>query len=117
MRIAKGYSDEQIEQMAKFFAAQKVMGAAQKFDAGKAKKGKALHEEYCERCHEDGGRDPTGSGPLAGQWMPYLREAINEFLTDGRMQPRTMKKKVAKMIKENGDGAIDDLINYYGSQQ
>jgi len=117
MRIAKGYSDEQIEQMAKFFAAQKVMVSAQKFDAGKAEKGKALHEEYCEKCHEDGGRNPEGSGPLAGQWMPYLHEAMNEFLTDGRVQPKKMKRKVEAMIKKNGDGAVDDLVNYYGSQQ
>lgn len=116
-RIAKGYTDEQIEQMADFFAAQKLVLYPQKADPAKASNGKELHEMYCEKCHEDGGRNSQDSAVLAGQWMPYLHEAMNEFLTDGRTQPKKMKRKVDEMLNKQGQGAIDDLVNYYGSQQ
>jgi sulfide dehydrogenase cytochrome subunit len=117
MRIAKGYTEEQIEQMADFFAAQKLVTYPQSADAGKAKKGQALHEDYCEKCHEDGGRNSQDSAVLAGQWMPYLHVAMDEFLSEGRHNPKKMKRKVDEMLKKHGEGAIDDLVNYYGSQQ
>ena len=116
-RIAKGYTDGQIEQMAGFFAAQKLVRYPQKADTAKASNGKELHEKYCEKCHEDGGRNAEDSAVLAGQWMPYLHEAMNEFLTDGRTRPKKMKRKVDEMLQKHGKGAIDDLVNYYGSQQ
>ena len=116
-RIAKGYSDEEIEAMAKFFAEQKFNRYAQKYDAAKAKRGKDLHEEYCEKCHEDGGRNPEDSSVLAGQWMPYLQIAMEEYLNKERDMPKKMKSKVEALIKKEGKASLDDVIQYYGSQK
>ena len=116
-RIAKGYSEDEIEAMAKFFAEQKFVRYPQKYDAAKAKRGKDLHEEYCEKCHEDGGRNPEDSSVLAGQWMPYLQIAMEEFLDGKREMPKKMKSKVETLIKKEGKESCDDLYHYYGSQQ
>jgi cytochrome subunit of sulfide dehydrogenase len=116
-RIAKGYSDEQIEAMAEFFSKQTLRLSAQKFDAEKAKLGAEYHEEYCEKCHEDGGRDASDGGTLAGQWMPYLHYAMSDFRSGSREMTKKMRTKLEKMEKAHGDAAIDAVIQYYGSQK
>ena len=89
------------------------MGAL--LDAGLAEHGARLHDEYCEKCHENGGR-PGDAGTLAGQWMPYLQFTMEDFTNGKRKWPRKMKRKVDAAIEEAGDQAIPALINYYGSQ-
>ena len=116
-RIAKGYSEEEIEAMAEFFADQKFIRFPQQYDAAKASRGKELHEEYCEKCHEDGGRNPEDSSVLAGQWMPYLHIAMEEYLNKERDMPKKMKSKVEALIEKEGKASLDDVIHYYGSQQ
>ena len=67
-RIAKGYSDEEIERMAEFFSQQTIMRQAQGVDQEKARFGKKLHKKYCAKCHEEGGASATDdTGILAGQ--------------------------------------------------
>ena len=73
-RIAKGYSEAEIKILAKHFAELPYERKSQSVDAGKAKTGAKLHEEHCEKCHEDGGSSAEDdAGVLAGQWIPYLR--------------------------------------------
>jgi sulfide dehydrogenase cytochrome subunit len=115
-RMAKAYTDEQIEGMARFFSRQKPHLATQTHDAAKAKRGAELHEEYCEKCHEDGGRD-AGTGTLAGQWAPYLYYTMADFMAGKREMPKKMKRKVEDAVKEHGDAAIDDLIHFYASRK
>jgi len=117
-RIAKGYSDEEIEGMAKFFKAQKFVPAVQTADAKKAAAGKKLHDSYCEKCHEDGGTtDEDGTGVLAGQWMPYLDYAMTDFGDGSRPIGKKMKKKLNKMIKKHGKDSVDKVIHFYGSHK
>jgi sulfide dehydrogenase cytochrome subunit len=115
-RIAKAYTEGEIEAMAEFFAAQKLVTYPQEFDRAKAARGKQFHDDYCEKCHEDGGRNPQDVGVLAGQWMPYLHIAMEDFLIGARQQPKKMKTKVDGLIEDHGKEAIDDLVHYYGSQ-
>jgi sulfide dehydrogenase cytochrome subunit len=115
-RIAKAYSDEQIAGMAKFFVNQKVHLLPQRFDAGKAEQGAKYHEKYCEKCHEDGGRDASDGGTLAGQWEPYLRFSIEDFQSGKREMVKKMRKKMETMEKEQGEKAVEALINFYISQ-
>ena len=116
-RIAKGYTDAQIDAMAAFFAKQKVQLAEQEYDAGKAKQGAELHETYCEKCHEDGGREASDGGTLAGQWKPYLEFSMADFRSGDREMTKKMRGKLEKMEKEHGAEAIDAVINYYSSQK
>ncbi|MCG8125358.1 MAG: cytochrome c4 [Candidatus Thiodiazotropha endolucinida] len=114
-RIAKGYNDEQIKSMAWFFAKQTLRLKPQKHDAEMAKLGAKLHDEYCEKCHEDGGK-PGDAGTLAGQWMPYLHYTMEDFIDGRREYPRKMRRKVDAAIEAEGDRAMPALIHYYGSQ-
>jgi sulfide dehydrogenase cytochrome subunit len=114
-RIAKGYSEEQIKAMAWFFAKQPLRLKPQKHDAELAKLGAKLHDEYCEKCHEDGGK-PGDAGTLAGQWMPYMHYTMDDFIAGRRDYPRKMKRKVDAAIEAEGDQAIPALLHYYGSQ-
>jgi sulfide dehydrogenase cytochrome subunit len=114
-RIAKGYNDEQIKSMAWFFAKQPLRVMPQQYDAEQAKLGAKLHEKYCEKCHEDGGK-PGDAGTLAGQWIPYLHNTMEDFIAGRREYPRKMKRKVDAVIKVEGDRAVPALLHYYGSQ-
>ncbi len=115
-RIAKGYTDKQIKSMAWFFAKQPLQLVAQQYDEQLARQGAVLHDKYCEKCHEDGGR-PGDAGILAGQWMPYLTIAMEDFLAGRREYPRKMQRKVDAVIEAEGERAVPALIHYYGSQK
>ena len=115
-RIAKAYSDGQFKEMAWFFASQKLYLFPQKHDAALAARGAELHDKYCEKCHENGGR-PGDAGTLAGQWMPYLEYTMDDFLNGKRKWPRKMQRKVDAAIADDGENAMPALIHYYGSQQ
>jgi sulfide dehydrogenase cytochrome subunit len=116
-RIAKGYSDEEIQLMGDFFAAQKVVPMKQKFEQVKASHGKMLHDKYCEKCHEDGGRKPDEGGVLAGQSMTYLDFTMADYLSGMREMDKKMKRKVDELLKENDKSSVEALIHFYGSQQ
>lgn len=115
-RIAKAYSDKQIEAMAWFFAQQGLRSAPQPYDATLAARGARLHEKHCEKCHENGGR-PGDAGTLAGQWIPYLEYSMADFMAGKRQWPRKMKRKVDAAVADEGEQAIPALIHYYASQQ
>ncbi|MBU0500866.1 MAG: cytochrome c4 [Gammaproteobacteria bacterium] len=115
-RIAKGYRDEQIKGMAWYFAKQKMAPAPQAFDPKLAEAGAKLHEKYCEKCHEKGGR-PGDAGTLAGQWMPYLNFTMEDFMSGHRDYPRKMKRKVDAAVEAGGDEALRALLHYYASKQ
>ncbi|MCK5697263.1 MAG: c-type cytochrome [Gammaproteobacteria bacterium] len=116
-RIAKGYSDAEIDLMAGYFAKQTMVRQKQDFDATQAKAGAKLHKKYCEKCHEDGGRSAEDdSGILAGQWAPYLHYTMADYIAGDRQMPKKMKKKVKKALKADPK-AMEKLIHYYGSQK
>lgn len=115
-RIAKGYTNAQFKEMALFFAQQKLRAAPQEHDAALAARGAKLHDTYCGKCHENGGR-PGDAGTLAGQWIPYLEYTMDDFRLGKREWPYKMKRKVDAVVAEEGDQAIRALIHYYASQQ
>ena len=117
-RIAKGYTDEEIKLMADFFAKQEFVRQAQKSDAKMASRGKKLHDKYCEKCHEDGGRSTEDdAGILGGQWKPYLKYTLADFMNGSREMEKKMAKKLKDLHKKKGDAGITDLLNYYASQR
>ena len=117
-RIAKGYTDEELEAMAGYFSKQKPIFRQQQHDAELAKKGEKYHEEYCDKCHEEGGKkDEDGSGILAGQWKPYLDFQMADFMGDKRDMSKKMRKRMEKMVEENGKEALDAVVDYYASQK
>ncbi len=116
-RIAKGYTDEEIEAMAVFFSGMSYEPQQQKFDAALAKKGAVLHKQFCEKCHEDGGTSSEDdAGLLGGQWTPYLSYTFEDFKAGTREMPKKMKKKVEELQLKAGDEGLPALLNFYASQ-
>jgi sulfide dehydrogenase cytochrome subunit len=111
-KMVKDLNDSDIQKVAQYFSKQKFVRAKQKFDSALAAKGKEIHDIYCEKCHSQGGTVADDEAGLpAGQWMPYLKQAIDEFNTGKRPISKKMKLKMDEL--EQAD--FDALINYYAS--
>ena len=113
-RIAKGYTDEQIEAMGEYFAAMPVYKAAVPHDAAKAKMGAEVYDSGCAKCHDEGGALPDDdAGILAGQWLPWMQYSMEDFQSGHREMPKKMKKQVEKL----SDAEIDAVLHYFASQK
>lgn len=112
-RIAKGYTDEEIGAMADYFVSQRFRPAAQSFDAALAAKGKTVHVEACDKCHEDGGRKGDGAGTLAGQWTPYLEFTFADYEAKHRAMPKKMREKMRDLTGDD----VKALLHFYASQK
>lgn len=119
-RIAKGYTDEQIELMAGFFAKQKFTPADQPSDAKLAAQGADLHEKYCEKCHSEGGSIELAVedevGVLKGQWKPYLHYSMQDFIAGDRPMPKKMAKKVEDLNANEGEAGLKALLEFYAGK-
>ena len=112
--VAKDLSDADVKALAKYFAGKKFVRARQPFDAAKAKKGKALHDDLCDKCHVDGGSSPEDdAGILAGQHKAYLELSFKQYADGKRPMPKKMKPKFDKLTPPD----MEALIQYYISQQ
>jgi len=114
-RIAKGYSDEQITEMANYFQKKPFVRVKQATEADKVKSGKALAKKYCESCHEDEGRVAEGVSVLAGQWLPYMQDSMRDFLAGTRETERRQKAKFDEVVRDKGEAAFQDILHYYAS--
>ena len=112
-QVAEGLTSEDMKAVSEHFAALPFKPAAQTFDAAQAARGAALHAEHCELCHEQGGIVPDRGPRLAGQWLPYLRKSLNFVPTGEHLVPPAMESAVVGLSPDD----IDDLMNYYASQQ
>lgn len=111
--VTKDLSDSDISQLASLYAGRKFVRASQQsFDPELAKRGKELHQQYCEKCHLNDGSDPKfDAGILAGQWTPYLRKTFQEFNSGERKMEQKMKPKIKKLAGDD----FEALLNYYAS--
>lgn len=117
-RIGQGYSVEEIKLIAKHFAEMPFQSANQEADSGQAKGGAKLHEDHCEKCHEDGGKSPEDdAGVLAGQWTPYLEYTMADYANENRAMPKKMKKQLQEVLDAHSDEGVAELIQFYASQK
>jgi sulfide dehydrogenase cytochrome subunit len=118
-RIAKGYSEGEIEQLAAFYSAQPFVAATgQAFDAANVENGAKLHDKYCEKCHAEGGTSAEDdAGILKGQWRPYTEWTLADYI-DGKREPtKKMKKKLDQLSEKHGDAGWQALLDYYASDK
>jgi sulfide dehydrogenase cytochrome subunit len=115
-RIAKGYSADDFNVMANYFTNQRRVNHPQVWEADKANRGAKRHKKYCEKCHEENGRE-SESSILAGQWMPYLQFSLADFKSGKREMGKKMKKRLKKMVRKYGEDSLDDIVHFYGSQK
>lgn len=107
---------DDINLLAKYFAAQKPKSSVQEFNAELAQQGRLLHNKYCERCHSNNGSTSSdGYGILAGQWLPYLRLTLTEYTQGKRRVNDMMLIKLKKVRAEAGEKALEQLIHFYAS--
>lgn len=111
-RLAKGYTDQQIELMGEYFAKQKLHFTQQKVDPAKAKRGAELQEEACSRCHLEEGKEGKDDTPvMASQWLPYLQMQMELYQTGKRKMP----DKMAEKVKALSPADIEALLHFYAS--
>lgn len=116
-RIAKGYTDDEIKGLAVHFSKLPFGRAPNQVDAAKVEAGKKLHNEFCKKCHADNGKkDEDGSNVLAGQWLPYLNFAMDDFTSGARKMEKKMKGQVEDVQKKD-PGGLDALLHFYASQK
>ena len=116
-RIAQGYTDEEIEAIASYYGRMNFPRRTQTSVGPLARAGAKLHEEYCEKCHENEGREPEDI-VLAGQWMPYLHWTMEDY-AEGRSKytEKKMAKAFKKMLAEHGHESLLQLTHFYGSRK
>lgn len=109
-RLAKGYSDAEIDAMAGYFSKQKVHFTGQMVDKAKAAKGAELQEANCSRCHLEDGKEGKDDTPtMASQWLPYLQMQMSLYQSGARKMPEKMAEKVKPLSKED----LEALLHFY----
>ncbi|MCY4641867.1 MAG: cytochrome c4 [Gammaproteobacteria bacterium] len=117
-RIAKGYTEAEIKAIAKYFAALPFKAQKQDVNVEQAQAGASIHENHCEKCHEDGGRSAEDdAGVLAGQWIPYLEYTMADFFSGDRAMPKKMKKQMKEVHEMHGENSVAELIQFYANQE
>lgn len=115
-RIAKGYSAEEISLMADYFSAMDFVPATQDFDKAQVAAGKRIVERRrsCGTCHEENGTFGVDDLPqIAGQWTPYVRYSIEDFLS----KSRPMSEDKTRQIEGLSQSDIDAVAAFLASQQ
>lgn len=116
--IPPEFGIEEIKTLARYYAAQDVLRPAQSTDPARAEAGQKLHDKYCEKCHENGGRNTADDvGLLAGQWKPYLSKTLASFVKGDRQMPKKMSEKMDALREKHGDEGLESLTHFYASQR
>lgn len=113
-RIAKGYSSGQLQQMALYFGSKPWVGKPGEVDPGLAQRGRALHAEYCEECHEQNGHfQDKDTPPLAGQARGYLLYQMQDYRVAASQmpQPPLMQERLERL----SDADLIALAEFYAS--
>ena len=86
-RIAKGYSDAEIDAMSKYLATQKWVGVGQQADAAAIAKGKDLHDKNCKRCHLENGKEFDENATVLAGALQQLQMAFVQLKDGPAPQP------------------------------
>ena len=111
--IAQSLSDEEADELAKYFSNLAFKPAKQDANKELASRGGIVHKRFCDKCHTGNGKFPVEDAAiLAGQWTPYLKRQFENILTGKRLVPRSMLRRVKKLSKDD----INLLLNFYALQ-
>ncbi len=108
-------SEEDIVELAGYYAAMPRISSEEEFDERLAGVGKLIHDEHCAQCHvspDDENAEEALGIPLDGQRSAYLRLALGAYLTGDR---QTLVPVMADKLKLLDPDKIQALVNYYAS--
>jgi sulfide dehydrogenase cytochrome subunit len=113
-RLIKGYSDEQIAALAKYYASKPWVPATQKTDAKMVELGKKVTSR-CAGCHGDTGKADDKETPnLNGQWSAYLQMEAMKYRDDAVAMPSKQMRNAAKKLT---DEEVKAVAEFYASQK
>lgn len=111
-RIAKGYTDAEIDTMADFFVKQPYFASGDKVDPAKAANGKTLADRHCKRCHLENGKEyDENAAVVGGQWLTYLQIQMDDYMSG----KRKMSEKKAEKMKPLSKQELDAIAHFYAS--
>ena len=113
-RLIKGYTDDEIAGLAKYFAKQPWTPVVQTASADVLKSGKEVTER-CETCHgATGGQPDDEQTPrLNGQWAKYLELELMKYRDEGFQM---VHKKMTKNARKMEEGDVSTAAKFYGAQ-
>ena len=110
--VAESLSEEDELEVVIYYANQQWRPRLQPFDADLARRGAVVHEEKCDRCHYEGGRDPESDLPLsAGQWREYLEAEFENFDSGRRAMSDKMKEKYDTLSAADKQAIIELYVS------
>ena len=115
-RVAKGYTDPEIMEMAQYLASQPFQRNDQTVDVNKVELGAAAYRKVCSECHLDGGRESSEADypVLAGQRLMYMQMQMHEINVTGH---RKTDAKFAAMLDKLKKEEIEAVLHYFASQR
>lgn len=116
-RIAKGYTDTDIERMSQYLAQLPFKASPQTTNQTLVNRGKAVHESNCVFCHVGTGDNPTPTRTrLDGQWATYLHATLEDYYA-GRSSniPTEMANQMAHLKTLYGEDILWALAQYYAA--
>lgn len=113
---SKQILDIGVDEVAAFFAGQKMEPTPVKVDPAAVERGRVA-AAACVACHGPAGKaDPAkGTPALAGQAPGYLRDQIRLFKQDARNPGEAALAAVKAVMKTVPDERIPDIAAYYSS--
>ncbi|MCB1724338.1 MAG: c-type cytochrome [Gammaproteobacteria bacterium] len=111
--IALRLNDDSVTILADYYSALPFKPALQEADEELARRGAAIHDKKCEKCHSENGASPLDDAAiLAGQWTPYLRRQFDNILGGKRKVPKRMLRAVRSLSQDD----IEALLNFYAME-
>lgn len=115
-RVMKGYTPQQINLLASYYAEQSWEDfPVERRDPALFGTGQRLHQALCEECHEEGGRYQDRDMPrVAGQAPDYLLMQLfaRRDRPEGMQQPARMRRALEGL----SDDELHALAHYIASQ-
>ncbi len=114
-RLLKGYSDEEIAGLAKYYAAKPWVPVAQELNAKQVKNG-GFAMERCSKCHGDTGSEPDDDETpyLHGQWAKFLALEMAKYRDPAVNLPHEkMRKNITKLEEDE----FTDLPAFLAAQK
>jgi len=114
-KIASLLTEEQIIELAAYYAGLPYKAAGEEFDTALAEAGQKIHASNCAMCH--GANNPSeanasmGASVLHGQHKDYMRYALQQYVAGERSQLPAMEKAISALAADD----IEALVNYYAS--